>query len=513
MKKTVILCILDGWGHSIEKKYNPILLGNTPHWDDLSARCPQSFLEASGEAVGLPAGQMGNSEVGHLNLGAGRIVMQSLPRISHALAGNFLSEKQNFNDALNQLKPDATIHILGLLSEGGVHSHQNHISAIANYVMKNNHACLIHAFTDGRDCPPQSALNFVKKFQHDCRAPIATIAGRYFAMDRDKNWQRTLKAYHAITAGQAEASFTSATDAISASYTHAINDEFIEPAIIGDYQGIKQGDMIIMANFRADRARQIMTLLCDPTSCAQSIDNYQPPETPACLFGMCCYGEYLAGKFQILFEKDSISNTLGEIVSQAQKTQLRLAETEKYAHVTYFFNGGIEPPFPAETRILVPSPKIATYDLQPEMSAARVSETLCEAVLSGDYDLIIVNYANPDMVGHTGNIPAAIKAVEFIDDCIGDLLRAIDMRNKNDTHSIGAELLLTADHGNIEQMVDETTGEPHTAHTCNKVKLTYYGPRKVTLKDGILADIAPCVLNLLELPQPKEMTGQCLLSY
>ena len=497
---------MDGWGHSEHKKYNPIIQGHTPNWDKICATAPQSLLQASGEAVGLPAGQMGNSEVGHLNLGAGRIVFQSLPRINQAFAENFLSSYQPLNDALQRLKPDNCVHILGLLSEGGVHSHQNHIVTLANHIMTHHKNCVIHGFSDGRDCPPTSARDYFNNFTQATNAPIKTLCGRYFAMDRDKNWQRTLSAYNAITHGQTTQNFPTATEAIESYYQQNISDEFMPPTIIGDYDGIKAGDIVISSNFRADRVRQIMALLAGVDT--DIGNNIESPELSA-IFGMCAYSESLNQKLHCLFPPIPINMGLGETLAMQGKTQLRLAETEKYAHVTYFFNGGIEQAFDGEKRILVPSPKVATYDLQPEMSAQKVTDHLCEAIESSAYDFITVNYANPDMVGHSGKMEAAIKAVEFIDKMLGRVLESIDKRNQHQPDNVA--MLLTADHGNIEIMFDEQTQKPHTAHSCNPVKLSYYGDRKITLQDGVLADIAPSLLHLMAIKQPIEMSGKCLI--
>ncbi len=519
MKKTVILCILDGWGHSEQEKYNPIIQGHTPNWDRICEGAPQSHLQASGEAVGLPAGQMGNSEVGHLNLGAGRIVFQNLPRINQAFAENFLQSYQPLNNALERLKPDNCVHILGLLSEGGVHSHQHHMITLANHIMTHHKNCAIHGFSDGRDCPPTSARDYFKKFTQATDAPIKTLCGRYFAMDRDKNWQRTLSAYDAIAHGQATQNFTTATEAIDSYYQQNISDEFIPATIIGDYGGIKAGDIVICSNFRADRVRQIMSLLAGietANKTANNTDSGNHIESPAltAIFGMCAYSESLNQKLHCLFPPIPIHMGLGETLAMHGKTQLRLAETEKYAHVTYFFNGGIEQAFDGEKRILVPSPKVATYDLQPEMSAQTVTDHLCEAIESGAYDFIAINYANPDMVGHSGKMEAAIKAVEFIDKMLGRVLESIDKRNQHQPDNV--TMLLTADHGNIEIMFDEKTQKPHTAHSCNLVKLSYYGAEKygtgkITLQDGVLADIAPSLLHLMAINQPIEMSGKCLI--
>ncbi|MCH9853216.1 MAG: 2,3-bisphosphoglycerate-independent phosphoglycerate mutase [Alphaproteobacteria bacterium] len=513
MKKTVILCILDGWGHSEQATYNPIIQGHTPNWDKICATAPQSLVQASGEAVGLPDGQMGNSEVGHLNLGAGRIIFQSLPRITKAFAEDFLASYQPLNDALQQLKADNCVHILGLLSEGGVHSHQQHMIQIANHIMAHHKKCVIHGFSDGRDCPPTSAKTYFKNFQQQTDAPIKTLCGRYFVMDRDKNWKRTLAAYHAIAHGmiddKAKQHFVTANEAIDAYYQQNISDEFMPPTIIGDYDGMKAGDIVICSNFRADRVRQIMALLANIESGIEPSQAIKSPQFAA-LFGMCDYSESLNQKLHSFFPPIPINMGLGETLALAGKTQLRLAETEKYAHVTYFFNGGIEQALKGETRILVPSPKIATYDLQPEMAAQKVTDHLCEAIDSGSYDFIAINYANPDMVGHSGKMEAAIKAVEFIDKMLGRVLESIDRRNRHQPDNVA--MLLTADHGNIEIMFDEQTQKPHTAHSCNLVKLSYYGDEKINLQEGVLADIAPSLLHLMAIKQPVEMSGTCLIT-
>ena len=504
-KKTVLLCILDGWGHRTEKEYNPILSQATPTWDKLMSHCPQSFLQASGEAVGLPAGQFGNSEVGHLNLGAGRIIRQTLPKINDAFANDFLENHAGLNKALSQLDKNATIHILGLLSDGGVHSHQNHLATIANCIDNQGLNCVIHAFTDGRDCAPQSAKNCIKKFKEICNIPIATISGRYLAMDRDTNWARSLKSYNAIVKGKSPQNFATEEDAIDFNYRQKIYDEFIPPARIGNYQGMKEGDMFIMANFRADRVRQILALLTDDRQITTNLAGFAKPPKFSAMFGLSSYSKQLAEKLTILFPSEIIKTPLGEFVAHHQKTQLRLAETEKFAHVTYFFNGGRELPYENEDRILIPSPKVKTYDLKPEMSAPLITEKLCEAIRSQKYDLIITNYANPDMIGHTGNMEAALETVKVTDACLKKLTEAID--------EVGSEMLLTADHGNIEIMFDKITNNPHTTHTHNRVKLIYYGTRKISLDDGILADVAPSLLKLMGLPRCPEMSGKCLINF
>ncbi|PKU25368.1 2,3-bisphosphoglycerate-independent phosphoglycerate mutase [Telmatospirillum siberiense] len=504
--RPVVLCILDGWGYRAERADNAIALANTPVWDGLLAHAPHAFLETSGLAVGLPDGQMGNSEVGHMNLGAGRVVMQDLPRIDLAVADGSLAKNPALTKAVAALKASGgTAHLLGLLSPGGVHSHQGHMAALAKAVSAAGVPVMVHAFLDGRDTPPSSAKGFVETFLADVAGhdvTVATLSGRYYAMDRDKRWDRVTLAYQAMV----EAKGVKAADpvaAVATSYQAGKTDEFVIPTVVGDYAGMKDGDGLIMANFRADRAREILSSLVDP-----AFDGFPRAHLPkfAARLGMTEYSTDLNRFFEVLFPAESLTRILGEVVADAGLTQLRIAETEKYAHVTFFFNGGREAVFKGEERILVPSPKVATYDLQPEMSAPEVTDKLVEAIDGGKFDVIVVNYANGDMVGHTGVLEAAIKAVETVDRCLGRLVEAVDRA--------GGSLLITADHGNAELMRDPVTGEPYTAHTIGKVPVILVdAPAGVSaLHDGRLADVAPTLLALLGLPQPPEMTGKSLLS-
>ena len=502
--RPVVLCILDGWGYRAEREDNAIALANTPTWDALWSQKPHAFLATSGLQVGLPDGQMGNSEVGHMNLGAGRVVMQDLPRIDAAVADGGLARIPALLDFVAALKKSGgTAHLLGLLSPGGVHSHQDHMAALARALADHGVPVAVHAFLDGRDTPPSSAKDFMDKFQADVSGKavsVATLSGRYYAMDRDKRWDRVALAYQAIVSAQGEKA-ANAQAAIDASYAAGKTDEFVLPTAIGDYAGIKDGDGLLMANFRSDRAREILTALADP-----AFDGFERKRLPvfAARLGMVEYSTDLNPFFPVLFAAESLTRILGEVVSDAGLTQLRIAETEKYAHVTFFFNGGREAVFPGEDRILVPSPKVATYDLKPEMSAPEVTDKLVAAIDSGKYDLIVVNFANGDMVGHTGILPAAIKAAETIDASLTRLTAAVA--------KAGGSMLITADHGNAELMRDQETGEPYTAHTIGKVPVILVGaPAGVTaLHDGRLADVAPTLLALLGLPQPAEMTGASL---
>jgi 2,3-bisphosphoglycerate-independent phosphoglycerate mutase len=501
----MVLCILDGWGYRAERQDNAIALARTPVWNDLMARTPHALLETSGLAVGLPDGQMGNSEVGHMNLGAGRVVMQDLPRIDLAVADGSLAKNPALTKTIQTLKASGgTAHILGLLSPGGVHSHQDHMVALAVALSDAGVPVAVHAFLDGRDTPPSSGKGFVEKFLADVSGHtvrIATVSGRYYGMDRDKRWDRVSLAYRAIVDGDGPQA-ADAVSAIETSYQAGKTDEFVLPAVVGGYQGMKDGDGLVMANFRADRAREILGVLVDPT-----FDGFVRGHVPqfAARLGMTEYSSDLNRFFDVLFPAESLTRILGELVSAAGMSQLRIAETEKYAHVTFFFNGGREEVYAGEDRILVPSPKVATYDLQPEMSAPEVTDKLVAAVESGKYDLIVVNYANGDMVGHTGILEAAIKAVETIDACLGRLVAAVQ--------KAGGALIVTADHGNAEMMRDPVTGQPHTAHTIGKVPVVLAcGPATFGgLTDGRLADVAPTVLALLGLPQPSQMTGHSLL--
>ncbi len=516
-KKPVILCILDGWGWREDSADNAIALARTPNWDRLLQSAPQSLLTTCGLDVGLPQGQMGNSEVGHMNLGAGRVVMQDLPRIDAAIQdgclknsllqilkgtrvwGNRVIEKNS--DTPTTPYP-TTLHLMGLYSPGGVHSHQNHILALAKILNDAEIPTLLHLWLDGRDTPPKSAGDYLKELEQKLKSlphvKAATICGRYYAMDRDNRWDRVKLAYDAMIDGVG-AKAQSLDRAIGMAYAAGETDEFVKPIILPDFRPMQDGDAILCANFRSDRVRQILAAFLD--------ENFKEFAARRVKFSsaiaMTEYSEDLAKKMQILFAPQSMGDILGEIIARENLTQLRIAETEKYPHVTFFFNGGKETPYAGEDRILVPSPKVATYDLQPEMSAFELTEKLTAAINSKKYDFILVNYANPDMVGHTGKLDAAIKAVEAVDQCLGRIMDA--------TEKAGGVMLITADHGNCEIMRDPETGEPHTAHTLNPVKLFLF-PGDIPLMGGRLADVAPTILRLLSLPQPQAMTGKPLLA-
>ncbi len=504
--KPVVLCVLDGWGAREEKDHNAIALAETPNWDRLTASVPSARLDASAEEVGLPTGQMGNSEVGHMNLGAGRIVVQDLARIGDALSSGGLAKNPELRRFIEKLKSSGgTCHLMGLASPGGVHAHTDHIQALAGIVAGAGVPVALHAFLDGRDVPPKSAKDNMAGFLEATKGiegfRMATVSGRYYAMDRDRRWDRVEKAWKALVMAQGVQE-ADPIAAIEASYGAGITDEFMVPAVIGDYQGMNDGDGLLMANFRADRARQILTALAD--SDFAEFARPDKPEFAACL-GMVEYSTDLNGLYGALFQSKPLRNILGQVVADAGMTQLRIAETEKYAHVTFFLNGGREDEFPGEERIMVPSPKVATYDLKPEMSAAEVTDKLVTAIGEGRFDLIVVNYANGDMVGHTGILEAAIKAAECIDLCLGRLEEAV-------TKTSGV-LLITSDHGNCERMLDADAGQPHTQHTMNLVPvLMVNAPGWVRgLKDGRLSDVAPTLLKLLNLERPEEMTGRSLI--
>lgn len=507
-RRPVVLCILDGWGLRAEREANAVALGDTPNWDRLVSTCPNARLSASAMDVGLPAGQMGNSEVGHMNLGAGRVVMQDLPRIDAAIADGSLNANPVLNGMCEALKASGgTCHLMGLLSPGGVHSMQDHMVVLARILSGHGIPVAVHALLDGRDTPPSSARGYMQQFLDDIAGlsgvRVATVTGRYWGMDRDKRWERVEKAYAAITSGEG-APAGDPVAAIETSYEAGKTDEFMLPAIIDGYTGMADGDGLLMANFRSDRAREILTALVDP-----AFDGFARPKRVefASRVGMVEFSTELNAFFNTLFAPERLENILGALVADAGMTQLRIAETEKYAHVTFFFNGGEEQLFPGEERILVNSPKVATYDLQPEMSAPEVTDRLVEAIGSGKFDLIIVNYANGDMVGHTGMLDAAIQATQAVDKALGRLEAAIK--------AAGGVMLVTADHGNCEQMVDPEAHQPHTAHTLNPVPLILVnGPADITaLKNGVLADVAPSLLDLLGLAKPKEMTGNSLLCH
>jgi 2,3-bisphosphoglycerate-independent phosphoglycerate mutase len=507
--KPIVLCILDGWGHRAETRDNAIAMAKTPVYARMLAECPHTLVQTSGLAVGLPDGQMGNSEVGHMNIGAGRAVVQDLNRIDAAVLDGTLAQNPELLKLIAAAKAGSgTVHVMGLLSPGGVHSHQDHIAALAKALDVSGLKVWVHGFLDGRDTPPKSALDFVAEFERAIagspRAKLGTVGGRYWGMDRDKRWERVQKAYDAIVAAHGEAA-PDAKAAVQTGYAADATDEFIAPAVLGGYPGIQDGDAVIMANFRADRARQILTALVD-----DAFDGFPRARRPklSAVAGMTEYSDWLTARLLTLFPAEKIEQSLGEILSGQGMKQLRLAETEKYPHVTYFFNGGREAVFPGEDRVMVQSPKVATYDLKPEMSAVEVTDKLLAAIGGGAYDLIVVNYANPDMVGHTGDTAAAIRAVETIDACLGRIWTAVE--------SQGGVILQTADHGNVEMMVDPVTGAPHTAHTTLDVPTVLINAkvlgRPVSLKSGgRLADIAPTILALMGLEQPAAMTGVSLL--
>jgi len=499
--------VLDGFGHRVERADNAVLLARTPHLDRFRNLHPPAFLQASERHVGLPAGQMGNSEVGHMNLGAGRVILQDLVRIDAAIEDGTLQTMAGLVDFVARLKKTGgTAHVLGLLSPGGVHAHQDHIAALARILAQAGIKVAVHAFLDGRDTPPKSADGYLAKFEADIfglpGTTLATVAGRFYAMDRDKRWDRVGLAYATLVAGDGPrfADWRQALDA-------GESDEFVKPAALGGYGGMKDGDGLLMANFRADRAREILEALLLP-----DFDGFARLRVPAfgAVLGLVEYSQKLATACPALFAPQSLSNMLGEVVAKAGRTQLRIAETEKYAHVTFFFNGGAEAEYPGESRILVPSPKVATYDLQPEMSAVELTDRLVQAIGSEKFDLIVVNYANCDMVGHTGDLRAAIKAVETVDACLGRVAAALE--------AAGGAMLVTADHGNCECMRDPVSGQPFTAHTLNPVPVYLVGGAKPgqnaphLLADGKLADVAPTLLALMGLPPPADMTGRSLLA-
>ncbi|MGX5736602.1 2,3-bisphosphoglycerate-independent phosphoglycerate mutase [Bosea thiooxidans] len=500
--RPVMLMILDGWGWRDESGNNAVKLAQTPHFDRYWQMSPHAFLRTSGLDVGLPEGQMGNSEVGHLNLGAGRVVMQDLPRINQAIADGSIAKALEASGLVAALNASGgACHLLGLVSPGGVHAHQDHAVALARILTGQGIAVHVHVFTDGRDTPPQSAAEYVKTFTAalPAGATIASVSGRYYAMDRDNRWERVEKAWKAMVLGEGDA-FATADAAIAAAYAQNVTDEFILPAVIGGYAGIKDGDGLLSFNFRSDRIREILNAVLEP-----AFSGFARPRVPrlAKAVSMTSYSAELDKIMPVLFPPQTLANGLGEAVAKAGRTQIRMAETEKYPHVTYFFNGGEETPYAGEDRVMVPSPKVATYDLQPEMSAPELTAKAVEAIGSGRYDLVVLNFANPDMVGHTGVLAAAIKAVETVDAGLGAIAEAVQRA--------GGALLVTADHGNAELMVDPFTGKPHTAHTTNPVPLMLIGGDAKALADGRLADIAPTMLALLGLQQPAEMTGQSLL--
>ncbi len=500
--RPVMLVILDGWGWREDATDNAVRQARTPHFDRLWAAGPRAFLRTSGEDVGLPDGQMGNSEVGHLNIGAGRVVMQELPRIGRAIADGSLAETPAVRAFIGALtRSGGTCHLLGLVSPGGVHAHQDHAVALARIVAATGVPVRMHVFTDGRDTPPRSAADFVASLEAALPegAVVATVCGRYFAMDRDNRWDRVGRAFAAIAHAEG-GRFPTAAAAIADAYAADVTDEFIAPAAIGEYRGMADGDGILCFNFRSDRIRELLMALLDPgfSGFKRTVPAF------AAAAGMTRYSDELAPLMASIFPPHPMTGILGEVVGAAGKRQLRMAETEKYPHVTYFFNGGREEPFPGEERIMVPSPKVATYDLQPEMSAPELTRRAVEAIGSGQFDMVVLNFANPDMVGHTGSLQAAIAAVEAVDSGLGAIAEAVAAQ--------GGALLVTADHGNCELMRDPATGAPHTAHTTNLVPLLLASAAPASLRDGRLGDLAPTMLALMGVAQPSVMTGRSLLN-
>lgn len=508
-KKPVVLMVLDGYGLNDRTDGNAIALAKTPVMDKLMKECPFVKGNASGMAVGLPEGQMGNSEVGHMNIGAGRIIYQDLTRITKEIEDGTFFENEVLLEAIeNCRKHGSDLHLWGLLSDGGVHSHNTHLYGLLELAKRNGlKDVYVHAFLDGRDTPPASGKEYVQQLEDEMEkigvGKVASLSGRYYAMDRDTNWDRVEKAYDSLVKGEG----VQAVDAVQAmqdSYDNGVTDEFVLPTVITDEAGkplsvVKENDSVIFFNFRPDRAREITRVFCD-----DKFDKFERPFIPLTYVCFKDYDETIPNK-KIAFKKEEIKNTFGEFLAANGKKQLRLAETEKYAHVTFFFNGGVEDPNVEEKRLLVPSPKVATYDLQPEMSAPEVGVDLVDAIKSDEYDVIVINFANPDMVGHTGVIEAAIAAVERIDILIGEAVAAVK--------DAGGVMFICADHGNAEKMVDYETGKPHTAHTTNPVPfILVNGEPGWSLREGgCLADIVPTLIEIMGLEQPKEMTGKSLL--
>lgn len=509
-KKPVVLLILDGYGINANPEGNAIAMANTPVMDKLEKEYPFVQGQASGLYVGLPDAQMGNSEVGHMNMGAGRIVYQDLTRITKSIQdGDFFSNEALMKAVKNAKEKDSALHLMGLVSDGGVHSHIQHIFGLLELAKKNGlKKVYLHAFLDGRDTPPDSGKSFLEQVENKMAelgvGEIATISGRYYAMDRDKNYDRVVKAYDAMTKGVGVAA-NSVKEAIEASYAEKVYDEFVVPSVImkdgAPTAVIQDGDSCIFFNFRPDRAREMTHCLCDDT-----FDFFaRGARIDTTFVSFTDYDPTIPNK-SVAFPKQSIQNTLGAYVASLGLKQLRIAETEKYAHVTFFFNGGVEEPNANEDRVLVPSPKdVPTYDLKPQMSCPEVCEKLCDAIVSDKYDMIIANFANPDMVGHTGVIPAAVKAIEVVDEAVGKVVESVK--------SAGGQLFILADHGNADMMIDYETGEPWTAHTTNPVPfiLVNADPKYTLREGGALCDVAPTLLQLMEVPQPEEMTGKSLL--
>ncbi|MGM9452542.1 2,3-bisphosphoglycerate-independent phosphoglycerate mutase [Legionella bozemanae] len=504
-KAPLLLMILDGWGYNENNKHNAIAQANTPQWDEWWENCPHILLQASGFAVGLPDAQMGNSEVGHMHIGAGRVIQQDYTRINESIKNGEFANNPVFHDVISTLqKTEKSLHIMGLFSPGGVHSHEHHLFALLNLCAQQKFTSVyLHLFLDGRDTPPQSVLHSLERLNAELKthpvARVCSISGRYYAMDRDNRWERIEPVYTLLTQGNSEHHFSDAETAIKSYYQQNLSDEFIPPTLIGEKKPIEDGDAVFFFNFRADRARQLTTAFIDPTF--KKFNRSVQPQL-SYFVSMTQYDKNLPTTQA--FPPIPLNNTLGEVLAAHGLSQLRIAETEKYAHVTFFFNGGNENVFTHEERILIASPKVATYDLQPEMSAPQLTECLIEAINSHAYDVIICNYANADMVGHSGDFKATIRAIECLDQCMSKVWNALEKQ--------GGKLLITADHGNAEEMFDETTLQAHTAHTSEPVPLVYVGGHwHFSRSEGSLIDIAPTMLALLGITPPAEMTGHQLL--
>ena len=498
-KKTLALFILDGWGYREDTANNAIAAANTPNLDKLGANFARTLISGSGLDVGLPPGQMGNSEVGHVNLGAGRVVYQDFTKITKAIEDGSFAENKVLTQAIDTaVTKGKAVHIMGLLSDGGVHSHQEQLFAAVKLAhARGAKQSYLHGFLDGRDTPPQSAEKFVKQAQDICDniegANVASLIGRYYAMDRDNRWDRVQLAYNMLVKGEAEFHANTATQGVVESYARKQTDEFVKPTVIGNYKGMQSGDTVIFMNFRADRARELSHALI-----TDDFKGFERGTKANINFVMLTEFESTL-KAPVAYPTENLVNVMGEWLSKHGKTQLRISETEKFAHVTFFYSGGKEDEYAGETRVLIPSPDVATYDLQPEMNSEKLTDAIIEAIDSGTYDVIICNFPNGDMVGHTGNFDAAVKACEAVDSCLGRIIEALS-RN-------GGECLITADHGNAEKMLDASTGVAHTAHTSEPVPFIYYGRPARARNGGTLSDVAPTMLYLMGLEQPAEMTG------
>jgi 2,3-bisphosphoglycerate-independent phosphoglycerate mutase len=512
--RPLVLIILDGWGYREETDANAIAAATKPNWNHLWEQATHTLISGSGRCVGLPDGQMGNSEVGHLNMGAGRIVQQDLTRIDDAIASGAFFENKTLCEALTSaITSQKAVHVMGLLSPGGVHSHEKHIHALIELAAKLKVPSLyLHPFLDGRDTPPRSAMASLEALEATCHhwkcGQIVSLIGRYYAMDRDNRWDRIQKTYDLLVQGKAAYQAADAKQALQLAYARGENDEFVQAtAIHAPHEkpvGIHDGDIVIFMNFRADRARELTQAFIDPHFQGFARESLTPCRGPA-LGAFLCLSEYdVRFGLPVIFPTQPMHQLFGDYISQMGLKQLRIAETEKYAHVTFFFNGGVEAPYPGEDRILIPSPKVATYDLQPEMSAPQLTERLVSEIKKGAYDVIVCNFANPDMVGHSGDFKATVKAIETIDHCLGNIIKALQ--------EVGGEAIITADHGNAEQMYDYKTNQIHTAHTSDPVPFIYVGRKaKIAKSGGKLSDIAPTLLYLLNLPQQSEMTGSPLV--